>query len=376
MGCGPQEPEAGPVAGAGAPSAAAATPPPGTAHQPYGVPGVNPQYHDHRSASRSLSASPASRGYVLYTAPENAFTAEVPQGWQVQTRIDRSSGGGVPWSVYSSPDGQIVIRSPDQPAVGYMLPDPRVGRYEGTRSGIYPVRSYVSGVDHADAHARRIAQHLGCRTAQVTDRRERPDLVRRTRSFLPVQAASNFGQMTSGEAYLDCRVDGGHALLVIAHATSIRFSNGAGWVAVTSSGVAPAERRDEVVAVIEHVNRTMTPNRAWGEAQYAASQRAAQRAQIAAARAQRSRSTASTGTGWSPGSTSSTGTSDAAHDAFINSIRGTQDLTDRYGDTVYGVESYSNYHWQDGQGNIVGTDVDSNPNPLEYERMTPAGGGY
>jgi len=316
------------------------------------------------ASAQNAAVQTVGTGYVRYTAPENAFTVEIPQGWQAQTRIDRSSGGGVPWSIYASPDGEIALFAPDRPGANYMLPDPRVGRHEGGYSGIFPVRGYVQGIDYATEHAQRIAHALGCRNAQLVDRRARPDMSQRTRAFLPPNAASMFGELTTGEAHLQCQYNGGNILL-IAGASSFQFRSVPGWLVSTSVAIAPLARAEEAKRVIDHMNRTATPNRTWGAQQFAASQRAAQEAQMAAWRAKsRSGGRTSSGLGTTTG-----GTSDEAHKAFIHSIHGTTDLTDRFGDTVYGVESYSNYHWQDRQGNIVGTDIDSNPNPLEYERM-------
>ena len=160
--------------------------------------------------------------------------------------------------------------------------------------------------------------------------------------------------------------------VIITQALTVGMTNG-GWYTNTFHMTAPGAKAEEAARILDHMNQTHTPNPEWAQREAAVGQR--KYAENERLRHQQAQQWAATRpkTTWSPGapgsSTYSGAASDESHQAFINSIRGTQDLTDRYGDTVYGVESYSNYHWQDGQGNIVGTDIDENPNVLEYERM-------
>jgi len=313
--------------------------------------------------------------YVLYTAPEQIFTAEVPASWQVQTYVDRSHPDGtIPWTGYASPDGQIVIRAPDALPGKFMMPNPYVGRYEGQRSGIFAVRGLVPAEQYASEHAQRIAQQLGCAGGRFVDRGNRPKAAQSVRESMPQAVRSSISRVHAGEAVLECQY-GETSLQIFAQAVVFAMDTVQGWMASTSSMIAPPSRADEALRIRTHIDESTTMNRAWIEREFREGQRRAAEASRKAWQAQQrqrqlnaaTRST-STGTGSS--------SDDGGHRAFINSIHGTQDLTDRFGDTVYGVESHSTYHWQDGQGNIVGTDIDSNPNVLEYERMSPAGGGY
>jgi hypothetical protein len=161
--------------------------------------------------------------------------------------------------------------------------------------------------------------------------------------------------------------------VIITQAWSVGLTNGA-WYANTLHMTAPGAKADEAARVFEHLNQTYTPNPEWTQRESAVSERTLAENERLLNQQARQWAASRPKTTWSPGTSSgyTGGTSDKAHRDFINSIHGTQDLTDRYGDPVYGVESHSTYHWQDGQGNIVGTDIHENPNPLEYERMTPA----
>ena len=324
------------------------------------------------SAEPASAVQPAGNGFVRYTATEEAFTVEIPDGWQAYTQIDRSAGfGGIPWSTYASPDNQMVVRVPDRPMTLYMLPNPQLGLYEGGTGGYNrtPVRSYVPAPQYAAEHGWRIAHAMGCQNPQVVDQRDRSDFLRPSNSSASAQGRVT--QITVGQATVQCR-QGGQSRVIITQASTVGMNNGA-WYTSTLHMTAPGAKAQEAARIFEHLNQTTTPNPEWmqqeatvGQRKFAENERLRQQQgrQWAASRPR---------TTWSPGSpgssTYSGAASDDAHQAFINSIHGTQDLTDRYGDTVYGVESYSNYHWQDGQGNIVGTDIDENPNPLEYERM-------
>jgi hypothetical protein len=210
---------------------------------------------------------------------------------------------------------------------------------------------------------------MGCQNPQVVDQKDRSDLLQQSRSSTSAQ--NRVAQITVGEATVECR-QGGPSRVIIARALTVGLSNGA-WYTTTLHMTAPGAKAEEAARIFEHLNQTHTPNPEWVQRETAVADRKSAENERLLQQQARQWAASRPRTTWSPGSTSggtySGGVSDESHQAFINSIRGTKDLTDRYGDSVYGVESYSNYHWQDGQGNIVGTDIDENPNPLEYERM-------
>ena len=321
---------------------------------------------------------PIGNGRQRYTAPEDAYTVEVPDGWRVQTYIDRSGPNGtIPWTIFTSADGQIVMRAPDAAGASYVLPDPRLARYEGQRAGIFLVRRFASAHQYAAGHAQRIAQQIGCYNGQVVEQRDRPDFVQKTWESLPSRVAQSFSQIFIGEALLRCQRESG-TLSILAGASVFFVGPTGGWLVSTSSLLAPIGRYGEAQRAMDLINETMVPNSDWMEREFTAAQRrAAEAARAVAARRPASGRTSSSLPNSSEGSldTSTSSMSDDGHRAVIHSIHGTQDLTDRFGDTVYGVESTASHHWQDTQGNIVGTTIDQNPNPLEYTRMT-SGGGY
>lgn len=314
-------------------------------------------------------------GFVRYIEPnEQAFSVMIPASWRMQTQIDRSSGyGAQTWKTLASPDGQVVLRSPDMPPIFFASPNPQMGMHEGTQVGSMQVRSYRQGRAYAAEHTQRVAQALGCGSMQPSPPRARADLEARLHQFKPQGTDQLVRRFSTGEAEARCQ-RGGQALILIVHATTVELHSG-GWYPSTSSIVAPAERADEARQAMEQFAQTFTPNMQWANREAQVGQR-----RLAEEARARSRSAGRgnyaggyTGSSGSSSSTWSGSSSDASHQAFINSIHGTQDLTDQFGDTVWGVESNSTYHWQDNQGNIVGTDIDENPNPLEYSRMTSGG---
>jgi len=321
---------------------------------------------------------PIGNGRMRYTAPEDAYTVEVPGGWRVQTYIDRSSPNGtIPWTIFTSADGQIVMRAPDAAGASYVRPDPRLARYEGQRSGPFLVRRFASTHQYAAGHAQRIAQQIGCRGGQVVEQRDRPTFVQKMWESLPPRVAQTFSQIFVGEALLRCQRES-DSLFILAGASVFFVGPTGGWLVSTSSLLSPVGRYGEARRAIDLINETMVPNPDWMEREFIAAQRRAAEAEraIAARRAASGRLSSSLpSSSESSLDTGASSTSDDGHRALIHSIHGTQDLTDRFGDTVYGVESTASHHWQDTQGNIVGTTIDQNPNPLEYTRLT-SGGGY
>lgn len=328
------------------------------------------------------NAQPLGNGYVRHTGPEQAYTVEAPQGWQLRSSINRQ-GGGFPivYAQFGSPDRQIGLSVPDGPPETYMEPNPQMGAYEGQQMGPVRISRFVPATEYVATYAQQYAQRLGCQQAQIVERRDRPDLVARSRQFLlPGITLTRFG---TAEVVVHCQYNGMPTALIVTSSTmSLAPQNGmAMWSASSSTMITPRARLAEARQVLDHTQRTYTPNMQWQSREYQAMQQRI----IAQNRQRRGGMNGGYASGgYTGGSTAGTGgytgytggASDASHEAFINSIRGTQDLTDQFGDTHYGVETNSPYNWIDNSGNIVGTEIDENPNALEYTRMSSGGNDW
>lgn len=322
------------------------------------------------AASPPSAALPAALApdpdFVTFTGPEGAFTVEVPEGWDVSATIDRSMGAGIERLRMASPDGAMLLLSPDAPLLQVWAPDPSLGLYEGAHLGVMRVQRYTPAAALARTLAAERAAALGCWGARVTEVEDEPGLAARARAATPLALLPRANH--TALATVACEWKGAPHVAFVGVST---FDSGMLWGAATSVFVAPEPRRDEARAILDRFRRTYTPDMAWREREAGVW----------------SGPHGPPGPGWhGPGGhplgghgpsgwsspppwTPASPPPDTGMDAFIDALTGTVDLRDRWGDPVYDHESTAAYHWQDGQGNIVGTELDENPDPLEYERI-------
>ena len=205
---------------------------------------------------------------------ENAFTLEVPAGWQVTGGEKRVAPlMPKPWVAASAPDGAGAIFLGDPAVPLFLLPVPKKGLTEGKREegpfGPTLVSAYRSAAQFGTDYGRK-SLAKDCSGVQATGTKPRSDLVRiMLQRFQEVTddqpppgqsfdgAEVDFSCSRSGQSYRA-------AVMIVISRLDQPNGEGGNWVPVVLFGFrAPDNRRAETQAAAEHMFSSVQPNKEW-----------------------------------------------------------------------------------------------------------------
>jgi hypothetical protein len=326
---------------------------------------------------KGVAAAPAKPAvsYVSWQDPvEQAFSMDVPAGWQVQGGTVRRASVDVVHSLYAaSPDGKAFIQFNDGNIPAFALPN-RMLEMTGFREGSwyspgYGVRNmvmrYQPGLTFLTGY---LQQNVASRLPgfQMTEQKDRPDIVADfNRIYAQSQAYGFAAQLHAGDATFHYGQGGekgtGYGLAVTHIVQSIANGVGNWTVAFLLVMAAPDAEADTVKEIGTHMFQTIRMNPQWvaGQQQLTGDV---------------SRIVSETGQAIS-GIISDTyerrqGSLDEIHRKFSNATLGVTDVKDPETGETYKVEAGHNYYWSRGGTNqIVGTRTFTRPDidftPLE-----------
>ena len=335
----------------------------------------DPQTQSAPSAKGLRAAEPVA--WVRWTDPrEAAFTASVPQGWNVSGGAFRQSATDIRKSVVLvSPDRQIRLAVGDANVGVYTAPNPMYAR-AGMREGGYAalgdgtklmirrflptqqfVREYVTG-----------AVRRECGEPRILAENDRPDLAASAAQQARAQGASN-PQVSAAGVSFSCTWNGQEARGYYAAATIWPLPGRSGiWYVDSLYGyLAVAERQAQADDISRHVLNSMGINAQWKQREDQIAGNAVQqdnaRSQEIQARARQSiaDNQKQTSDMIVKGYQERSKVYDEISRKRENSILGTVDVVDPASGAKYKIDNYSNYHWMNNQGVIAGTKTDSAP---------------
>jgi hypothetical protein len=330
----------------------------------------------------AVAAEPVA--WIRWTDPrEGAFTASVPQGWNVSGGAFRQSATDIRQSlIMLSPDRQIRLTVGDANVGAFTAPN---GMYAaaGMREG-----GYTSLGDGSKLQIRRflpalqfIREYIAggvsreCAEPLILAENQRQDLASSAAQKARGQGASS-PQVTGAGVSFSCNWNGREARGYYAAATILPFPGRSGiWYVESLYGyLSVVERQQQADDISRHVLNSMGINAQWKQREdqiagnavaqdNARSQQIQARARQAIADNQRQTSDMIV-----KGYEARSKVYDEISRKRENSILGTVDVVDPYSGTQYKVDNYSDYHWMNNQGVIAGTKTDTSPG-LDWRQM-------
>ncbi|HEV2491018.1 MAG TPA: hypothetical protein VGT03_14525 [Candidatus Acidoferrales bacterium] len=337
------------------------------------------------SAARE-SAAPAPLRFVNWEDPrENAFSMEVPQGWQIIGGSYRLTATDIRNGVTMvSPDSRIRVIVGDSSLGVFTQPNAMLS-YAGLGEGGHQmlgdgtqleIRRYIPGPQFARSYAQAFSQRQ-CPDLRIESNNARPDLAS---GFL--QSAYGEGmanaQLTAGDVAITCNLNGNSVRGFLAVATILPFPGQASlWYVYRLYGyVAPPEREKEAEAVYQQALRSWHINPEW---QAQEQQLANQAVQQDNARSQQIRARAMQAIQDDQRHVSDTIVKGYEERSKIydeisrrreNAILGEVDVIDPESGTRYKVDNFSDYHWMNNEQYMVGTSTHTSPGPDWRELIT------
>ena len=214
--------------------------------------------------------------WTSFTDPtEQAFTLEVPQGWQAKggaTRVAPLVPKG--WVAVASPDGASMAFAGDPAIPLFLLPNPKMYLTEGKQNNGHFGPTLVAAYQNAAQFSTDYAQKNlsgSCGGLQVIGTRPRPDLVQisnqRFHEMMGDQPVPPGQSFDSAEVDFSCTISGQpYRAAVMATIMRLDLPQGAGgnWsVGVLLGFRAPENRAAEAQQVAEHLFTSLQPNRQW-----------------------------------------------------------------------------------------------------------------
>ncbi len=340
------------------------------------------------SVPLSTKAAPAAEpvAWVRWTDPrESAFSASVPQGWNVSGGAFRQSATDIRQSlILIAPDRQIRIAVGDPNIGAFTEPNGMYG-WAGMREG-----SYTSLGDGSRLQIRRFApapafvrEYIAsvvsreCGQPRVLSENDRADLAASAVQRARGQGAPNPRATAAGVSFA-CSWNGREARGYYAAATILPFPGRSGiWYVEALYGyVGAAERQPQADDISRHVLNSMGINAQWkqredqiaGSAVQQDNARSAEiqaRARQAIADNQRQTSDAIV-----KGYEARSKVYDEISRKRENAILGTVDVVDPSSGKQYKIDNYSDYHWMNNQGVIAGTKTETSPGVDWREMIT------
>jgi hypothetical protein len=328
-----------------------------------------------RQAGGHASSGPIT--YVNWKDPqEGAFTIQVPQGWQVVGGAYHLTATDVRSTVTMiSPDGQMRIFFGDA-NIGAFIEPSQMLAYAGMREGGYyglgdgsklEIRRFITGAQFARNYAQnRFAQQ--CSSVQVQSGGDRQDL---TSNFLQSARAEGMtnARLTAGDAVFSCAGKSGQLQGHIFAATLYPLPGRSTiWQLYRLYGyIAASQSQQAADSIAQKVMQSFRVDEQWRQranqiannavaADNARSQQIQARARAAIQENQRQTSEMIV-----KGYEQRSQVYDEISRRRENAILGTTDVVDPVSGSQYKIDSYSNYHWMNNQGAIVGNDTGSSP---------------
>ena len=324
--------------------------------------------------------------FTTWTDPrEGAFTISAPQGWRVVGGLYRLSATDIRSGVtMASPDGQIRVLLGDSNLGTFIEPNPMMA-YAGLREGMYYglgdgsqllIQRYMSGQQAARAYTQTYVSKE-CSGLQVSSNNIRADVAE---SFGPRARSEGMpnAQLTGGDVGFTCTVGGTAVRGSVIAATVMPFPGKSGlWYVYRLYGyLAAPGREQDAQRVAEQAVQSVRISPQWQAQQQqtanaavaadnARSQQIRQHAMQAIQQDQRQTSDLIM-KGWEQRSA----TYDEISRRRENAILGTVDVVDPVSGKQYKIENYSDYHWMNNQGTIVGNSTGSAPGPDWRELVT------
>ena len=328
-----------------------------------------------RQTGGNTSSGPVT--YVNWRDPqENAYTLQVPRGWQVAGGAYRLSATDIRNSATMiSPDGQMRIFIGDTNIGAFTEPN-QTFAYAGMREGSYQtlgdgtrleIQRYMTGAQFARSYAQnRFAQQ--CSGARVESGGERRDLMSAFSQAIREDELTS-AQFTAGDAVFSCTGKSG-PLHGHVYAITFRVSSGPStlWAPYRLYGYLAAPQSQQAAeGIAQQVMQSMRVDAQWRQREHqiaanAVAQDNARSQQIQArARAAIQENQRQTSEMIVKGYEQRSQVYDDISRKRENAILGTTDVIDPVSGSQYKIDSYSNYHWMNNQGAIVGNDTGTNP---------------
>jgi hypothetical protein len=299
-------------------------------------------------------------GYRKFFDPsENAFSIDVPVGWQVTGGLYRpQSIDARPWVKCVSPDNLMVAFFGDASIPPYSVPSAisyQMGYGIGSRYGGGEVRPYVPANRFVEQYARK-AMKKDFKDVRVVEQHEHPEVA----SYFNGSVGATRSEASSIK--VNAMYGNIPAVGYFLASTKETVQSGAGmwWVTIVAGVLCPADRQDGGLSVILHMIQTFRYNDAWkGQSvanagqvsrNFTAASQAAGQALVNRYWSQQAANDANHAAYWGRQAVQ-----DHAADNFSDYIRGQQTVQDPNSGKQYKVDYGPNYHYMDQSGNIVGT---------------------
>jgi len=315
--------------------------------------------------------------YVNWSDPlEGAFTLQVPRGWQIAGGEYRLSATDIRSSVTMlSPDGQMRVFYGDA-NIGAFIGPTQTLAYAGLREGgLYglgdgsklEIRRYMTGSQFARSYAQnRFAAQ--CSGVQVESGGDRRDLLSTFSGAINADGLTG-GQTTAGDAVFSCTGKGGQLHGHVYAVTMVPLPGRSTiWYLYRLYGyIATAQSQQAAESIAQQVMQSFRVDQQWRQREHQIANNAvaadnARSAQIQArARAAIQENQRQTSEMIVKGYQQRSQVYDEISRKRENAILGTTDVVDPVSGSQYKIDSYSNYHWMNNQGAIVGNDTGSSP---------------
>ena len=227
-------------------------------------------------ASLMAIAAPAFADTTTYTEPtENAFSVDVPAGWNVSGGVQRQSPTELhTWLALSSPDGGTVMFMGDPEVPSFLVPSQFAppDTWKATMIGVSFVAPYETGEEFAANYAPRFASQ-SCADVKITGTQPEPDAAEAALGqFQQFAAAAGANgqppQFDGGAAFFSCDIGGKPYLGEVIAVTSHVAPGGVGerwgvpdeWLL---GGRAPAGEAGDADAVLRGLPGTFRINPQW-----------------------------------------------------------------------------------------------------------------
>jgi hypothetical protein len=305
--------------------------------------------------------------YVSWQDPvEQAFSVEVPAGWQVQGGTQRRASVDLVHVLHAvSPDQKtrILFNDPNIPI--FVIPNQML-LWGGFREGSwyspgYGVRMMVMGFRSGLAF---ILEYLQKNFAprltsfEIVDRKERPDIVADFNRIYSASRASGISfQLYAGDAAFRYSQDGepgiGYGLAVTQAVQSAAMGGGNWSVALLLITTCPESEAETVRETATHMFQSVRMNPQW----VAGQQQLAGDVSRIVTETNQAISGIINDSYWTR-----QGVLDDVHRKFSNAVLGVTDLVDPETGDVYKVEAGHNFYWvRSGTSHVVGTETYTRP---------------
>jgi len=217
----------------------------------------------------SVSASSGAKSAVDWTSyhepSENAFTAEIPKGWQVQAGTARRTASvATPWLRATSVDGLTTIFQGDPSIPKFVLPGTYPSSPEGKSitgpGGTTVVARYQTGKEFASTYGPHMLP-AGCESVKLLQSQDEPKLEQLTHQKNPGLTAS----ISAGSALFSYDLHGRNEVAeIVAQSMLTPMGTGGNWGVFDIHGFQTRSGNElQARGLVEHMHTTMTVNPEW-----------------------------------------------------------------------------------------------------------------